>query len=107
LIFKFNNLNHIDFSCNLFEYSNNHLSIDISKLIGFEISIALVSGQRAISENGYAIIRDAEGFRSTAYLDTGGVWTIGFGTIKYPINTQMENQLKKGMFARKLKLRNG
>lgn len=55
-----------------------------AKLIGFEIPIPLVNGQRDISENGYAIIRDAEGFRSTAYLDTGGVWTIGFGTIKYP-----------------------
>ncbi|ELW85679.1 MULTISPECIES: lysozyme [Acinetobacter] len=55
-----------------------------AKLIGFEIPIPLVKGQRDISENGYAIIRDAEGFRSNAYLDTGGVWTIGFGTIKYP-----------------------
>lgn len=55
-----------------------------AQLIGFEMSTALVSGLLDISENGYAIIRDAEGFRSTAYLDTGGVWTIGFGTIKYP-----------------------
>lgn len=61
-----------------------------AKLIGFEIPIPLVNGQRDISENGYAIIRDAEGFRSIAYLDTGGVWTIGFGTIKYPNGTSVK-----------------
>lgn len=61
----------------------NGLNI-FAKLIGFEIPKPLVNGQRDISDNGYAIIRDAEGFRSTAYLDTGGVWTIGYGTIKYP-----------------------
>lgn len=37
-----------------------------------------------ISSKGYAIIKQFEGFRSKAYLDTGGVWTIGYGTIKYP-----------------------
>lgn len=37
-----------------------------------------------ISSKGYAIIKEFEGFRSKAYLDTGGVWTIGYGTIKYP-----------------------
>lgn len=41
-----------------------------------------VSGQRDISDNGYQIIKQAEGFRSKAYQDTGGVWTIGYGTIK-------------------------
>lgn len=61
-----------------------------ANLIGFEIHIPLGNGQRDISENGYAIIRDAEGFRSTAYLDTGGVWTIGFGTIKYPNGTSVK-----------------
>jgi len=63
--------------------ATNGLTV-FAKLIGFEIPKSLAIGQRDISENGYAIIRDAEGFRSTAYLDTGGVWTIGFGTIKYP-----------------------
>lgn len=33
-----------------------------------------------ISHNGIVFIEDAEGFRSTAYKDGGGVWTIGFGT---------------------------
>lgn len=52
-------------------------------LIGFTLQTS-ITGQRDISENGYSIIREFEGFRSEAYLDTGGVWTIGFGTIKYP-----------------------
>jgi len=50
-------------------------------LIGFSLSTA-VTGLRDISENGFAIIREFEGFRSTAYLDSAGIWTIGFGTIK-------------------------
>lgn len=54
-----------------------------AKLIGFKLD-STVTGQRDISENGFAIIREFEGFRSQAYLDTGGVWTIGYGTIKYP-----------------------
>ena len=41
-------------------------------------------GNRDISSNGYAIIKESEGLRLQSYLDTGGVWTIGYGTIKYP-----------------------
>lgn len=52
-----------------------------AQLIGFTGGI---SGTYDISENGYAIIREFEGFRNKAYKDTGGVWTIGYGTIKYP-----------------------
>lgn len=33
-----------------------------------------------ISEKGFSIIKEFEGFESEAYLDTGGVWTIGHGT---------------------------
>lgn len=36
-----------------------------------------------ISYNGIAFLKEREGFRKEAYLDTGGVWTIGFGTIKW------------------------
>lgn len=35
-----------------------------------------------LSYNGVKFLKDQEGFRSEAYLDTGGVWTIGYGTIK-------------------------
>ncbi|MDU2407105.1 MAG: lysozyme [Acinetobacter junii] len=54
-----------------------------AKLIGYSLQ-PVVTGLKDISENGYSIIRDFEGFRADAYLDTGGVWTIGYGTIKYP-----------------------
>lgn len=54
-----------------------------SQLIGYTYSEA-VTGLHDISQKGYAIIKEFEGFRSQAYLDTGGVWTIGYGTIKYP-----------------------
>jgi lysozyme len=35
-----------------------------------------------ISHNGLELVKDAEGFRDTAYKDTGGVWTIGYGTTR-------------------------
>ena len=52
-------------------------------LIGFSLTNT-VSGHFDISGYGYSIIRESEGFRNQAYKDTGGVWTIGYGTIKYP-----------------------
>lgn len=60
-----------------------------AQLIGYSLQ-PVVTGLKDISENGYAIIRDFEGFRADAYLDTGGVWTIGFGTIKYPNGTKVK-----------------
>ena len=51
-----------------------------------------VSGLFDISENGFKLIRESEGFKDKAYLDTGGVWTIGYGTIRYPNG----NPVKKG-----------
>jgi lysozyme len=53
-----------------------------AKSINFTLNGA--SGSRDISAKGYALIKKLEGFRASAYLDTGNVWTIGFGTIKYP-----------------------
>lgn len=35
-----------------------------------------------LSYNGINALKEHEGFRSNAYKDTGGVWTIGYGTIK-------------------------
>jgi len=52
-----------------------------SNLIGFKLNTT-VTGLRDISEKGYALIREFEGFRANAYLDSAGIWTIGFGTIK-------------------------
>lgn len=35
-----------------------------------------------ISYNGVEFLKEREGFRDKAYKDTGGVWTIGYGTTK-------------------------
>lgn len=64
--------------------TTNGLNV-FANLIGYTFSTKpVVTGLRDISELGFAIIREFEGFSSVAYHDTGGVWTIGFGTIKYP-----------------------
>lgn len=34
---------------------------------------------RQINDAGLALIKESEGLRLTAYQDTGGVWTIGYG----------------------------
>ena len=36
-----------------------------------------------ISYMGIQSLKELEGFRAKAYKDTGGVWTIGYGTIKW------------------------
>lgn len=61
-----------------------------ASLINFKLDTTEVTGLLDISEKGYEIIREFEGFRSTAYRDTGGVWTIGFGTIRYPDGTKVK-----------------
>ena len=43
-----------------------------------------VTGQYDISDNGYKMIKDFEGLELKAYPDSGGIWTIGHGTIRYP-----------------------
>jgi lysozyme len=35
-----------------------------------------------ISYKGLSFLKDQEGFKDTAYKDSGGVWTIGYGTIR-------------------------
>lgn len=55
-----------------------------ANLIGFTLPLSGVTGQHDISEKGFNIIRQFEGLRLKAYNDGGGVWTIGYGTIKYP-----------------------
>lgn len=52
-------------------------------LIGYVIPTG-ITGQWDISIDGYQIIREFEGLRLKAYQDSKGIWTIGYGTIKYP-----------------------
>lgn len=42
------------------------------------------------SLEGMHLIAGFEGYRSVAYLDSASVWTIGFGTIKYPNGTRVK-----------------
>ena len=64
---------------------------EFAKLIGYTLpTTPAITGLRDISDQGFAIIREFEGFRANAYLDTGGVWTIGYGTIKYPDGTKVK-----------------
>lgn len=44
----------------------------------------MTTGRFDISDNGLELIREFESFRAEAYLDTGNVPTIGYGTIRYP-----------------------
>ncbi len=39
----------------------------------------MIPSQRCVN-----FIKEFEGYSDTAYQDGGGVWTIGYGTIKYP-----------------------
>jgi len=36
-----------------------------------------------LSDNGIKLIKGFEGLRLTAYRDTAGVWTIGYGSTRY------------------------
>jgi lysozyme len=36
-----------------------------------------------LSNNGFAIIKNFEGLRLSAYRDVAGVWTIGYGSTRY------------------------
>lgn len=38
----------------------------------------------------FALLKEFEGLRLEAYKDTGGVWTIGFGTTVYPNGTNVK-----------------
>ncbi len=45
----------------------------------------MIPSQKAID-----LIKSFEGFRDTAYQDTGKVWTVGFGTISYKDGTAVK-----------------
>ena len=43
-----------------------------------------------LSANGFAIIKNFEGLRLTAYRDVAGVWTIGYGSTRYHDGLQVK-----------------
>ena len=44
-----------------------------------------------ISNNGLNLIKQFEGLKLNAYDDGVGVWTIGYGTIKYPNGVRVKH----------------
>lgn len=46
--------------------------------------IETIENQFVVPEAAYTLIKKYEGFVSKAYLCPAGVWTIGYGTIRYP-----------------------
>jgi lysozyme len=43
-----------------------------------------------LSNHGYAIIKNFEGLRLSAYRDAAGVWTIGYGSTRYHDGKQVK-----------------
>lgn len=55
-----------------------------------------------ISYNGIQFLKQWEGFKADAYKDTGGVWTIGYGTIRWngrPVEQGMKMSEKEAELA--------
>ena len=52
------------------------------KIVG-EIYEAHTNPINTISKEGVDLIKGFEGFRANPYTDSGGVWTIGYGTTRY------------------------
>ena len=44
-----------------------------------------------ISQRGIDLIASFEGYRDKAYLDPSGIWTIGYGTTRYPNGTKVQS----------------
>jgi lysozyme len=43
-----------------------------------------------LSENGLTLIKNFEGLRLDAYRDAAGVWTIGYGSTRYPDGSKIK-----------------
>lgn len=43
----------------------------------------------AISQKGIDLIKSKEGFRADSYQDSGGIWTIGYGSTMYQDGTKV------------------
>lgn len=54
---------------------------DLNKVVD---ALTPTSGTKDLSDFGIDLIRSFEGLRTQAYLDSVNIWTIGYGTIKYP-----------------------
>jgi lysozyme len=62
------------------------LGLDVlAALLNYSIVLKPSKGNPTeLSSKGMLLLEEFEGFRDKAYKDSAGIWTIGFGTIKYP-----------------------
>lgn len=64
---------------------------------GIDVAVAILGQQPeevktvSISQKGLDLIKQFEGFSPTAYKDVAGIWTIGYGTIKYPNGKKVQS----------------
>jgi lysozyme len=56
----------------------------VDKINAFIESFKPVDSTMKLNQAGIDLIAGFEGYRSTAYLDSAGIWTIGFGATFYP-----------------------
>ena len=54
--------------------------------------------KHSLSDNGMKLLEQFEGLRLESYLDSAGIYTIGFGTIKYPDGSKVKkgDRITKG-----------
>jgi lysozyme len=45
---------------------------------------------RTLSTHGLTLLQECEGLRLKSYLDSAGIWTIGYGTTRYPDGSQVQ-----------------
>lgn len=60
-------------------------TVILQEAVGLEVDTTM-----KISNTGLKLIQEFEGFKTNAYDDGVGVWTIGYGTIRYPNGTKVE-----------------
>lgn len=59
----------------------------IRGIIDLKETTESLTGGRQVSADAALMIKEFEGFRETAYLDSAGVWTIGYGNTYYADGT--------------------
>jgi lysozyme len=62
----------------------------IKGIIDLKETTQELSGYRQVSPDAALMIKEFEGFRENAYLDSAGVWTIGYGNTYYADGTPVK-----------------
>jgi len=67
----------------MFKYMFQFIKNIIRGIIDLKDTTESLSGMRQVSSNARMMIKEFEGFREAAYLDSASVWTIGYGNTYY------------------------